>query len=142
MILQKYANTLLMLKIVVSSILFFIIRSLGEIDSFSDLVVALLEFIIILEIVRMLIEFIFSNDNRLNLRLMIDSTIIFFIRDLMLIANEHFDTQKMYVLVSIIAALFVFRVMAMKYSPEKLEPYVEKRKANLEKMRRDEDHDK
>jgi uncharacterized membrane protein (DUF373 family) len=91
------------------------------IDSFSHLVVALLEFIIILELVRMLIEFLFGDENRLKMRLMLDSTIIFFIRDIMLIANDKFDMIKNTSILGIIAILFVLRVLSMKYSPAKME---------------------
>lgn len=91
------------------------------IDSFSHLVVALLEFIIILELVRILIEFLFSDENRVKMRLMIDSTIIFFIRDIMLIANDKFDMIKITSILGIIAILFILRVLSMKYSPAKME---------------------
>jgi uncharacterized membrane protein (DUF373 family) len=91
------------------------------IDSFSHLVVALLEFIIILELVRMLIEFLFGDENRLKMRLMLDSTIIFFIRDIMLIANDKFDMIKITSILGIIAILFILRVLSMKYSPAKME---------------------
>lgn len=97
---------------------FFIsVEDFSSISSFSTLAVALLEFIIILELVRMLMEFLFGNENRLKLRLMIDSTIIFFIRDIMLIVNDKFDLIKIVSILGIIAILFVFRIVTMKYSP-------------------------
>ncbi len=101
--------------------LFIAIKDMHMIDSFSHLVVALLEFIIILELVRMLIEFLFSDENRLKMRLMLDSTIIFFIRDIMLIANDKFDMVKITSILGIIAILFILRVLSMKYSPAKME---------------------
>ncbi|MGB5505960.1 MAG: hypothetical protein WBM70_04640 [Sulfurovum sp.] len=97
--------------------LFISVEDFSSIRSFSTLAVALLEFIIILELVRMLIEFLFGNENRLKLRLMIDSTIIFFIRDIMLIVNDKFDLIKIVSILGIIAILFVFRIVTMKYSP-------------------------
>lgn len=97
--------------------LFISVEDFSSISSFSTLAVALLEFIIILELVRMLIEFLFGNENRLKLRLMIDSTIIFFIRDIMLIVNDKFDLIKIVSILGIIAILFVFRIVTMKYSP-------------------------
>jgi uncharacterized membrane protein (DUF373 family) len=97
--------------------LFISVEDFSSISSFSTLAVALLEFIIILELVRMLMEFLFGNENRLKLRLMIDSTIIFFIRDIMLIVNDKFDLIKIVSILGIIAILFVFRIVTMKYSP-------------------------
>lgn len=97
--------------------LFISVEDFSSISSFSTLAVALLEFIIILELVRMLMEFLFGNENRLKLRLMIDSTIIFFIRDIMLIVNDKFDLVKIVSILGIIAILFVFRIVTMKYSP-------------------------
>lgn len=101
--------------------LFAMAKELNEINSFSTLVVALLEFIIILELVRMLIGFLFSDENRIKLRLMIDSTIVFFIRDIMLIVNDKFDIVKIGSVLGIISVLFLFRIITMKYSPSAME---------------------
>ena len=101
--------------------LFITVKDMGSINSFSQLAVALLEFIIILELVRMLIGFVLSDDNRIKLRLMIDSTIVFFIRDIMLIVNDKFDPAKIASILGIIAVLFIFRIVAMRYSPSSLE---------------------
>lgn len=101
--------------------LYITVKDMGSINSFSQLAVALLEFIIILELVRMLIGFVLSDDNRIKLRLMIDSTIVFFIRDIMLIVNDKFDLAKIASILGIIGVLFVFRVVAMRYSPSSLE---------------------
>ena len=110
----------------ITLILFFYVKDLNSIHSFSTLTVALLEFIIILELIRMLIEFLFSEENRIKLRLMIDSTIIFFIRDIMLIVNDKFDLIKIISVLGIIAVLFVFRIVTMKYSPSRIEKEDEK----------------
>lgn len=109
------------IKFFITLVLFIGVKDMHTIDSFAHLVVALLEFIIILELVRMLIEFLFSDENRLKMRLMIDSTIIFFIRDIMLIANDKFDMIKIISILGIIAILFLLRVLSMKYSPTKME---------------------
>lgn len=109
------------IKFLVALVLFILVKDFGAINSFSKLVIALLEFIIILEIVRMLIEFLLSDDNRIKIRLMIDSTIVFFIRDIMLLANEKFDVTKMIAILGIIAILFVFRYVSMRFSPSNME---------------------
>ncbi len=99
----------------------FSVKDFTEIDNFSKLAVALLEFIIILELIRMLIEFMFSDENRIRMRLMIDSTIIFFIRDIMLIVNDTFNSKKIFVILGVIAVLIFFRVILIKYSPSNFE---------------------
>lgn len=116
----------------ITLILFFSVKDLNSIHSFSTLAVALLEFIIILELIRMLIEFLFSEENRIKLRLMIDSTIIFFIRDIMLIVNDKFDLMKIISVLGIIVVLFVFRIVTMKYSPSRIEKSDEKTFADNE----------
>lgn len=108
-------------KFTITLILFYMVKDFSTIDSFSTLVVALLEFIIILELVRMLIEFLFSSENHIKLRLMIDSTIVFFIRDILLIVNAKFDSAKIFAILGIIFVLFIFRIITMKFSPLSME---------------------
>ncbi|MBE0494999.1 MAG: phosphate-starvation-inducible PsiE family protein [Campylobacterales bacterium] len=109
------------IKFGITLLLFVLVKDFSAVDSFSTLAVALLEFIIILELVHMLIGFLFNEGNRIKLRLMIDSTIVFFIRDIMLIVNDKFDMGKIVSVLGIIAALFVFRIVATKYSPSVIE---------------------
>lgn len=109
------------IKFFVALILLLLVKDLDTINSFSKLAVVLLEFIIILELVRMLIEFLFSDENHIKLRFMIDSTIVFFIRDIMLIVNDKFDITKIVSLLGVIGILFVFRILSMKYSPSIME---------------------
>ena len=109
------------IKFFVTLLLFISVKDFGDINTFAKLAVALLEFIIILELVRMLMEFLFGDENRIKLRLMIDSTIVFFIRDIMLIVNDKFDLMKIISILGIIAVLFVFRIVTMKFSPTSME---------------------
>jgi len=109
------------IKFFITLVLLLSVKDLGSINSFSKLAVVLLEFIIILELVRMLIEFLFSDENRIRLRFMIDSTIVFFIRDIMLIVNDKFDIEKIASLLGVIGVLFIFRILSMKYSPSVME---------------------
>lgn len=115
-----------MVKFLITFILYFSVKDFGKIDDFSQLAIALLEFIIILELVRMLLEFIFSDENRIRMRIMIDSTIVFFIRDIMLIVNGKFNTEKIFTILGIIAILILFRILVMKYSPSKFELFYNK----------------
>lgn len=119
-------NIIFMAKFLIAFFLYFLVKDFSKIDTFSQLAVALLEFIIVLELVRMLLEFIFSDENRIRMRIMIDSTIVFFIRDIMLIVNDKFDTEKIFTILGIIAILILFRIIVMKYSPSKLELFYNK----------------
>ncbi len=125
-------NFIFMVKFLITFVLYFSVKDFSEVNSFSQLAVALLEFIIILELVRMLLEFMFSNENRIRMRIMIDSTIVFFIRDIMLIVNDKFNTEKIFTILGIIAVLILFRIIVMKYSPSKFELfYNNKDKSNI-----------
>ncbi len=106
-----------LIKFIIALTLFMLVKDFDTINSFSKLAVALLEFIIILELVRMLIEFLLSDENRIRMRLMIDSTIVFFIRDIMLIVNDKFDATKVFSILGIIAILFIFRILTVRFSP-------------------------
>lgn len=118
-------------KFLITFVLFFSVKDFSSIHSFSKLAVALLEFIIILELVRMLIEFLFSDENRIRLRFMIDSTIVFFIRDILLIVNDKFDYMKILSILGIISILFVFRFVTMKFSPSSMEETFMKKNKKL-----------
>ena len=109
------------IKFFITLFLFIVVKDMTSINSFSKLVVAMLEFIIILELVRMLVEFLFSDENRIKLRLMLDSTIVFFIRDIMLIVNDKFDAIKIASILGVITVLFLLRILSMKYSPANME---------------------
>lgn len=119
-------NVIFIINFLMTFVLYFSVKDLSKIDSFSQLAVALLEFIIILELVRMLLEFMFSDENRIRMRIMIDSTIVFFIRDIMLIVNDKFNTEKIFTILGIIAVLILFRIIVMKYSPSKFELFYTK----------------
>ncbi len=108
-------------KLFIALALFIYIEDLSKINSFTTLTVAILELIIILELVGMLVEFVLSDNNQIKLRFMIDSTIIFFIRDIMLVANHNFQVQKIASMLGIVLALFIFRIISMKYSPKDIE---------------------
>lgn len=114
-------KALVFFKFFVTLILLLSVTDLSKVNSFAALAIKLLEFIIILELVRMIFEFVFGDDNRIKLRLMIDSTIVFFIRDIMLIVNDKFDVYKIGSILAIISILFLFRIISMKFSPSRLE---------------------
>jgi len=83
---------------------------------FYKAIILLLEFIVILEVVKMTMDFI--NKNKLSLRYIIDVFIIFLIRDIViLVTNENYNKDKILFLLFIVASFFLFRVISIKYSP-------------------------
>ncbi len=115
---KKYV--LASVKFLITFLLFVQVKDLSTIDNFSKLVVTLLEFIIVLELVRMLIDFMFSEEHKIMIRFMIDSTIVFFIRDLMLIVNDSFNSKKIFTILCVIGILLIFRIISTKFSPSNL----------------------
>ena len=91
---------------------------------FHKVVVLLLEFIVILEVVRMINEYV--RHRNLRLRFIIDVFIIFLLRDIVITVTDKsdFHDDKVLILLFIIFVFFIFRILAIKFSPykdEKLE---------------------
>jgi uncharacterized membrane protein (DUF373 family) len=78
----------------------------------------MLEFIVVIEVVKMIAEFI--EKKRLRLRYILDVFIIFLIRDVIILTTL---PQKPYedilFLLLVILIFFLFRVLAVQYSPTK-----------------------
>lgn len=83
---------------------------------FYKAIILMLEFIVIIEVVKMISDFI--EKRKIRLRFAIDIFIIFLIRDVIILTT---NPQKDYIditfLLGIIFAFFIFRIMAVKYSP-------------------------
>ena len=97
------------------SIVIFLAVLLSKIE-FYKVVILLLEFIVILEVVKMVADFIESQ--KVRLRFIIDMFIIFLIRDVVILSSH---PQKRYedilFLLLVIFIFFIFRVLALYYSP-------------------------
>ncbi len=88
---------------------------LGDVE-FYKAVIVLLEFIVILEIVKMIGDFL--EKNKLSLRFILDVFIVFLTRDiLILVTKPHMDKQKIVFLILVIFVFFIFRYLSVKYSP-------------------------
>ncbi len=89
--------------------------------SLIQVISTFLIFMIVLEIMRMIREFI--KNKTIKISMVIDSFIIFFIRDIVLIASDtekySFDDQviKVSFLLGVVLMFFIFRIMSLKYSP-------------------------
>lgn len=76
----------------------------------------MLEFIVIIEVVKMIAEFI--EKKRLRLRYVIDVFIIFLIRDVIILTTDpKKDHKEILFLLLVILVFFLFRILAVLFSP-------------------------
>jgi len=85
---------------------------------FYKAVILLLEFIVVIEVIKMLAEFI--EKRRLRLRYILDVFIIFLIRDVIILTTlPKKPYEDILFLLFVILCFFLFRIMAVIYSPLK-----------------------
>ena len=83
---------------------------------FHKVVILLLEFIVILEVVKMVSDFI--ENKKVRLRFIIDMFIVFLIRDVVILTSHpHKKYDDILFLLFVIFVFFIFRVMALYFSP-------------------------
>jgi uncharacterized membrane protein (DUF373 family) len=76
----------------------------------------MLEFIVVVEVVKMIAEFI--EKKRLRLRYILDVFIIFLIRDVVILTTHiKKPYEDILFLLFIIFVFFIFRILAVQYSP-------------------------
>ena len=101
-------------ELLVSTLLFGIIL-ITKIP-FYQAIILLLEFIVIIEVVKMVTEFI--EKKRLQLRYVIDVFIIFLTRDVIILTTHpHKEYQEILFLLLVILIFFLFRILAVQFSP-------------------------
>jgi len=83
---------------------------------FYKAIILMLEFIVVMEVVKMISDFI--KKERLRLRFVLDIFIIFLIRDVIILTThknrDYFDISF---LLFVIFIFFIFRILAIKFSP-------------------------
>ena len=83
---------------------------------FYKAIILMLEFIVVMEVVKMISDFI--KKETLRLRYVIDIFIIFLIRDVIILStNKNRDYFDITFLLFVIFVFFVFRILAIKFSP-------------------------
>tara|TARA_R110002033_G_scaffold13325_3_gene39744 strand:- start:10283 stop:10678 length:396 start_codon:yes stop_codon:yes gene_type:complete len=101
-------------EVLIAMILFIAIIISGL--EFSKAIIYMLEFIVIMEVVKMISDFI--KKEKLRLRFIIDLFIIFLIRDVIIQASHpKMDYVDIVFLLIVIFIFFIFRIMSIKYSP-------------------------
>lgn len=101
-------------EVLIAALLFITIVFVGL--EFYKAIILMLEFIVIMEVVKMVSDFI--KKEKLRLRFVIDIFIIFLIRDVIILAShktkDYFDIAF---LLGVIFVFFIFRIFAIKFSP-------------------------
>lgn len=101
-------------EVLIATIVFVTIILLGL--EFYKAIILMLEFIVIMEVVKMISDFI--KKEKLRLRFVIDIFIIFLIRDVIILSTDvNKDYFDIVFLLSIIFIFFIFRILAIKFSP-------------------------
>ena len=101
-------------EVLAATIIFIGILFSGK--EFYKAIILMLEFIVIMEVVKMVSDFI--KKETLRLRFIIDIFIIFLIRDVIILTtNKNRDYFDIAFLLAVIFVFFIFRILAIKFSP-------------------------
>ena len=101
-------------EVLAATIIFTTILATGL--EFYKAIILMLEFIVIMEVVKMISDFI--KKEKLRLRFVIDIFIIFLIRDVIILStNVNKDYFDISFLLIVIFIFFIFRMLAIKFSP-------------------------
>ncbi len=109
---RKYFRT--NYEVLAAAVIFIIVMVAGY--QFHKTIILMLEFIVIMEVVKMISDFI--KKEKLRLRFVIDIFIIFLIRDVIIYASHaNKDYFTILFLLFVIFVFFIFRILSIKYSP-------------------------
>ena len=101
-------------EVLAATIIFIGIFVVGT--DFYKAIIMMLEFIVIMEVVKMISDFI--KKETLRLRFVVDIFIIFLIRDVIILTtNKNRDYFDITFLLFVIFIFFMFRILAIKFSP-------------------------
>ncbi|MGJ0311131.1 phosphate-starvation-inducible PsiE family protein [Aliarcobacter cryaerophilus] len=101
-------------EVLVATVIFLTVLLAG--NDFYSAIILMLEFIVIMEVVKMISDFI--RKETLRLRYVLDIFIIFLIREVIILsANKNKDYFDIVFLLFVIFIFFIFRILAIKFSP-------------------------
>ena len=101
-------------EVLVATVIFLTVVIAG--NDFYSAIILMLEFIVIMEVVKMISGFI--RKETLRLRYVLDIFIIFLIREVIILsANKNKDYFDIVFLLFVIFIFFIFRILAIKFSP-------------------------
>jgi len=118
-------NIILKNYYLIIAVIIFLSTLLTKIE-FYKVVILLLEFIVILEVVKMVADFI--ENQKVRLRFIIDMFIIFLIRDVVILSSyPNKKHEDILFLLLVIFIFFIFRVFALYYSPTAISKRIKKK---------------
>jgi uncharacterized membrane protein (DUF373 family) len=97
------------LEIVFAIVLFLLILVFDY--DFYTVLALVLELMVIIEVMQML--FVFFKKQRIKIRFMVDASIIFFIRELLIATTTHKSLKIIFMYVGLIGVFFFFRYLAL-----------------------------
>lgn len=101
-------------EVLVATLIFLTIVIAGY--DFYKAIILMLEFIVIMEVVKMISDFI--KKETLRLRYVLDIFIIFLIREVIILStNKNREYFDIIFLLIVILIFFIFRILAIKFSP-------------------------
>ena len=101
-------------EVLVATVIFLTVVIAG--NDFYSAIILMLEFIVIMEVVKMISDFI--RKETLRLRYVLDIFIIFLIREVIILsANKNKDYFDIVFLLFVIFIFFIFRIFSIKFSP-------------------------
>ena len=101
-------------EVLVATVIFLTVVLAG--NDFYSAIILMLEFIVIMEVVKMISDFI--RKETLRLRYVLDIFIIFLIREVIILsANKNKDYFDIVFLLFVIFIFFIFRILSIKFSP-------------------------
>lgn len=101
-------------EVLAAAVIFIAIFAAGL--EFYKAIILMLEFIVVMEVVKMISDFI--KKEKLRLRFVIDIFIIFLIRDVIILTTDvNKDYFDIAFLLAVIFVFFIFRILAIKFSP-------------------------
>ena len=101
-------------EVLAATVIFLAVLFSGK--EFYKAIILMLEFIVVMEVVKMVSDFI--KKETLRLRYIIDIFIIFLIRDVIILTtNKNRDYIDISFLLVVIFVFFMFRILAIKFSP-------------------------
>ena len=100
-------------EVLVATVIFLTVVLAG--NNFYSAIILMLEFIVIMEVVKMISDFI--RKETLRLRYVLDIFIIFLIREVIILsANKNKDYCDIVLLLFVIFIFFILRILAIKFS--------------------------
>ena len=100
-------------EVLVATVIFLTVVLAG--NNFYSAIILMLEFIVIMEVVKMISDFI--RKETLRLRYVLDIFIIFLIREVIILsANKNKDYFDIVFLLFVIFIFFIFRILSIKFS--------------------------